>query len=187
MAEQTLATTQAEWKGTQAERSQFQPRAPYAGHFFMSDPDLAAGQWVSKKEQLGVLVKQGTTWRVETWLEEDDAGRVQVGQRASFWVDSATGKMLQLKVAAIDQDAARTLPRRELASVLGGHVITREKNGVLMPERAVYRVTLELQNMPEDMQDLSWRGNLMIHADLASPIARYLRQIMVVLVRETGF
>jgi hypothetical protein len=44
VAEQTLATTQAEWQGTQAERSQFQPRAPYAGYFFMSDPDLAAGQ-----------------------------------------------------------------------------------------------------------------------------------------------
>jgi putative peptide zinc metalloprotease protein len=187
VAEQTLATTQAEWQGTQAERSQFQPRAPYAGYFFVSDPDLAAGQWVSKKEQLGVLVKQGTSWRVETWLEEDDADRVQVGQRASFWVDSVTGKMLQLKVAAIDQDAARTLPRRELASVLGGHVVTREKNGVLVPERAVYRVTLELQDMPEDMVDLSWRGKLTIHADWASPMARYLRQIMAVLVRETGF
>lgn len=187
VAEQTLATTQAEWQGAQAERSQFQPRAPYAGQFFMSDPDLAAGQWVSKKEQLGVLVKQGTSWRVETWLEEDEANRVQVGQRASFWVDSVTGKMLQLKVAAIDQDAARTLPRRELASVLGGHVVTREKNGVLVPERAVYRVTLELQDMPEAMQDLSWRGKLMIHADWASPMARYIRQIMTVLVREAGF
>ena len=187
VTEQTLATTQAEWQGAQAERSQFQPRAPYACHFFMSDPDLAAGQWVSKKEQLGVLVKQGTSWRVETWLEEDDANRVQVGQQASFWVDSVTGKMLQLQVAAIDQDAARTLPRRELASVLGGHVVTREKNGVLVPERAVYRVTLELQHMPEDMQDLSWRGKLMIHADWASPLARYLRQVMTVLVREGGF
>jgi putative peptide zinc metalloprotease protein len=74
-----------------------------------------------------------------------------------------------------------------LASVLGGHVVTREKNGVLVPERAVFRVTLELQDMPEDIQNLSWRGKLMIHGDWASPIARYLRQIMAVLVRETGF
>jgi putative peptide zinc metalloprotease protein len=187
VAAQTLATTQAEWQGAQAERTQFQPRAPYGGHFFMSDPDLAAGQWVSKKEQLGLLVRQGTPWRVETWLEEDDADRVQVGQHASFWVDNVAGKILQLKVIAIDKDAARTLPRKELASMLGGHVVTREKNGVLVPERAVYRVTLELQHMPEDMQDLSWRGKLMIHADWASPMARYIRQIMTVVVRETGF
>ena len=187
VAQQTLATTQAEWQGAQAERSQFQPRAPYAGRFFLTDPDLAAGQWVSKKEQLGVLVREGSAWRIETWLEENDSERVHVGQLASFWVDSMTGQMLQLKVLSIDQDAARTLPRRELASVQGGHVVTREKNGVLVPERAVYRVTLELQKMPEDMQDLSWRGKLVIHADWGSPLGRYLRQIMTVLVRETGF
>jgi len=187
VSEQTLATTLAEWQGTQAERSQFQPRAPFAGRLFMTDPDLAVGQWVSKNEQLGVLVRQGTDWRVETWLEEDDAQRVQAGQEANFWVDSATGQMLKLKILSIDQDAARALPRRELASVLGGHVVTREKNGVLVPERAVYRVTLEVLNMPQDIQNLSWRGKLVIHADWGSPLERYLRQIMAVLVRETGF
>jgi hypothetical protein len=41
--------------------------------------------------------------------------------------------------------------------------------------------------MPEEMEDLSWRGKLTIYADWASPMARYLRQIMSVLVRETGF
>ena len=187
VAEQTLATTQAEWKGAQAERSQFQPRAPYVGRFFLSDPDLAAGQWVSKKEQLGVLVREGSAWCIETWLEEGDVDRVQVGQLASFWVDSMTGQMLQLKVLSIDQDAARTLPLRELASVQGGHVVTREKNGMLIPERAVYRVMLEPQKLPKDLLDFSWRGKLVIHADWGSPIARYMRHIVSVLVRETGF
>jgi putative peptide zinc metalloprotease protein len=187
VAEQTLATTQAEWKGAQAERSQFQPRAPYVGRFFLADPDLAAGQWVSKKEQLGVLVREGSAWCVETWLEEDDVGRVQVGQLASFWVDSMTGQMLQLKVLSIDQDAARNLPLRELASQQGGHVVTREKNGMLVPERAVYRVMLEPQQLSKDMLDFSSRGKLVIHADWGIPIARYMRHIMSVLVRETGF
>ena len=122
-----------------------------------------------------------------TWLEEGDVDRVQVGQLASFWVDSMTGQMLQLKVLSIDQDAARTLPLRELASVQGGHVVTREKNGMLIPERAVYRVMLEPQKLPKDMLDFSWRGKLVIHADWGSPIARYMRHIVSVLVRETGF
>lgn len=187
VAEQTLVTTQAEWQGVQAERSQFEPQAPYAGRFFMADPDLAVGQWVGKKESLGVLVKQGTVWRVETWLDEDDVSRVHIGQDASFWTDSTAGAMLKLQVTAIDQDAARVLPRRELASALGGHVITREKNGQLVPERAVYRVTLEVQNMPAEMQDQSWRGRVTIHAAWSSPAGRYLRQVLAVLVREIGF
>ena len=187
VAEQTLVTTQAEWQGLQAERQQFLPQAPYAGRFFWADPDLSVGQWVGRREALGVLVAQGTAWRAETWLDEDQVARVRVGQTAVFWPDSATGRMLQLQVAAVDQDAARTLPRHELASVLGGHVVTREKNGQLVPERAVYRVSLDVQGMPEDMQALSWRGRIVIHADSASPAARYLRQALAVLVRESGF
>ena len=72
-------------------------------------------------------------------------------------------------------------------SVLGGHVVTREKSGQLVPERAVYRVALEVADMPPAMQELSWRGHLTIHAEWSSPAARYARQVLSVLVRETGF
>ena len=187
VAAQNLVTTQAEWQGLQAERSQFLPRAPYAGRFYWTDPDLAVGQWVGKREALGVLVAENSNWRVETWLNEDEVARVQVGQLASFLPDSATGVSLALRVAAIDRDAARILPRQELASALGGHIVTREKNGQLMPERAVYRVALDVQEMPAEMQAMSWRGRLTIHSESASPGARYLRQILTVLVSESGF
>ncbi len=187
VAEQTLQTTEAELQGVQAEQTQFMPVAPYAGQFLLADPDLAVGQWVGKKEPLAVLVRQGTAWRVETWLDEDDVTRVQVGQKASFFADSATGHLLALKVSAIDRDAARVLPRKELASALGGHVLTREKNGQLVPERAIYRVTLDVQDMPTSMHALAWRGHINIHADWASPAGRYVRQALAVLVREAGF
>lgn len=102
-------------------------------------------------------------------------------QRARFFADSATGPLLTLKVSAIDRDSARVLPRKELASALGGHVLTREKNGQLVPERAIYRVALDVQDMP------AWRGHIHIHANWTSPAARYVRQAMAVLVREAGF
>ena len=187
VAEQSLVTTQAELQGVQAEQQQFQPAAPYDGQFLLADPDLSVGQWVAKKELLGSLVRQGTEWRVETWLDEDDIARVQLGQSARFFSDGAMSSVLKLTVSAIDRDAARVLPRKELASVLGGHVLTREKNGQLVPERAVYRVALDVQGLPSDMQGLSWRGQLVLHADWQSPASRYLRQVLAVLVRETGF
>ena len=187
VSQQNLVTTQAEWQGLQAERSQFLPQAPYAGRFYWTNPELTVGQWVSQREALGVLVADHSPWRVETWLDEDEVARVRVGQSARFWLDSATGPALTLRVSAIDQDAARTLARRELASVLGGHVITREKNGQLVPERAVYRVALEVQDMPAELQSMSWRGHLTIHGESASPGARYWRQALSVLVSEAGF
>jgi len=90
-------------------------------------------------------------------------------------------------VTAIDHDAARILPRRELASALGGHVLSREKNGQWVPERAVYRVSLDVQDLPEALQSMSWRGQLVLHADWQSPLSRYVRQAIAVLVREAGF
>ena len=187
VTEQTLLTTEAELQGVQAEQGQFMPTAPYEGRFLLADPDLTAGQWVAKKEPLAVLVRQGTAWRVETWLDEDDVARVRTGQTARFFADSATGPLLTLQLTAIDRDAARTLPRKELASTLGGHVLTREKNGQLVPERAVYRVAFDVKDMPEDMQSLAWRGHITIHADWQSPASRYVRQAIAVMVREFGF
>lgn len=187
VAEQSANTTEKEFQSVQAEQQQFKPTAPFEGQLLIADPDLRVGQWVSKKEPLALLVKKGSAWRVETWLDEDDVARVHVGQTAAFHTDNATTPLLTLKLSAIDQDAARTLPRRELASVLGGHVLTREKNGQLVPERAVYRVSFDVDELPEAYQQQSWRGQLVIHADWASLAAKYLRQVLVVLIRELGF
>lgn len=187
VTEQSLATTAAELQGIQAERHQFAPTAPFAGYFWLADPDLSPGQWVSKRETLAVLVRQDSPWRVETWLDEDDVQRVQVGQKAFFTTDSGTGERLELTVSAIDRDAARLLPRHELAGALGGHILTREKNGQLVPERAIYRVVLDVEEMPQSLRSHAWRGQLTVHAQWSSPTARYTRQVLAVLVREFGF
>ena len=187
VAEQTLTTTQAEWQGLLAERSQLEPTAPYAGRFYWADPDLAVGQWVAKKEAIGYLVQEAGTWRVETWLDEEDIARVHVGQKAQWSADSGVGSTLTLKVMSIDSDAARHLPRKELASPLGGHILAREKNGLWMPERAIYRVALEVQDMPTDLKQHQWRGHVVIEAEWSSPLWRYVRQALAVLLRESGF
>ena len=187
VSEQSVATTRAELLGVRAESDQFVPTAPYDGRWWIADPDLKAGQWVGKKEPLALLVRHGTAWRVETWLDEDDVARLQLGQRAVFVADSAASPGLQLTVSAIDRDTARTLPRKELAAVLGGHLLTREKNGQLVPERAVYRVAFDVAQMPESMMQLAWRGKITVHADGVSPLDRYARQVLAVLVREFGF
>lgn len=187
VAEQSFYTTRAELQGVQAEQKQFSPLAPYDGQFVLADPDLVPGQWVGKKEMLGSLIKRDGGWRVETWLDEDAIATVEVGQTAMFYPDSGVGGVLKLKVSSIDHDASHVLARRELASVLGGHILTREKNGQFVPERAVYRVALDVSVMPEQLQQQSWRGQLVVHANWSSPAARYVRQLVSVLVREFGF
>ena len=178
---------QTELAGLEAEQLQFAPRAPFTGRLRDVDPDLHVEQWVSRKEKLALLVREDGRWLVETWLDEDAVQRIKVGDKAFFVTDSVLMKSVHLTVQAIDQAASRVLPRGELAAHLGGHLMTREKNGQLLPERAVYRVSLVPQLMPADLSDKSWRGQLTINADWEVPAWRYLRQAVSVLVREVGF
>ena len=187
VAEKILNVTEAEIEGVRAEQKQFIPIAPCDGDFLLAQPDLAIGQWVSKKELLALIVSKSTEWRVETWIDEEDVARLEIGQTATFFTDSVTGGMLHLNLAAIDRDASRSLPRKELSSSLGGHIMTRERNGQLMPERSVYRVIFNVENIPHDMMFQSWRGQVIVHANWQIPIQKYIRHAASVFFREAGF
>ncbi len=185
--QQALAQAQADLAGVSTEREQFEPRAPFAGRLRDLDPDLQPGQWVARREAIALLVREDGPWTVETWLDEDAVQRVQPGARAVFMPDNLPGQAVTLRVTSVDRDAARVLPRPELGTLAGGHVVTRPQGQQLVPERAIYRVTLTPESMPQALADRSWRGHLTVHAQGQTLAGRYLRQAAAVLVRELGF
>ena len=189
VAREALASALAELAAVEAELRDASPVAPFAGHFRLLDPDLQPGQWIARRERIAQLVRDDAPWTVETWLEDSAIGRVRVGDRARFMIDGATGAMISLRVRSIDRDASRALPRAELSVPAGGHVLVREKGGQLVPERAVYRVSLSVED-PEMLSALapySWRGQLSLHVRADAPAWRYLKQAAAVLVREFDF
>jgi putative peptide zinc metalloprotease protein len=188
--EVVLATAQSELASLDTELLNYAPRAPFSGQLTDMDPDLHVGQWLARKEKIALLVRDDGRWLAETWLDEDAVQRVAAGDSAFFISDSAQSPAVQLQVVAVDSDAARVLPRAELAAHLGGHILTREKGGQLVPERAIYHVTLEPVAPTQSLAELahqSWRGKLTIHARWEAPAWPYLRQAVAVLVREIGF
>ena len=185
--QEALATAQAELASLQTELQFARPKAPFAGTLRNVEPDLVEGQWVPKREKLALLVRDDGQPLVETWLEEEDVRRISLGDSALFITDATDGAALHLTVTAIDQDASRLLPRPELSSTLGGHVLTREKQGQHFPERAIYRVVLATQEPPGALNTRSWRGKLTIQGEWEPPLWRYVRQAMAVLIRESGF
>jgi len=124
---------------------------------------------------------------VETWLDEESIARISAGDRALFIRDSGEGPLLNLRVSAIDKDASRQLPRRELASVAGGHVLTRPKGDKLIPEQAIYRVSFSVEELPPELNRSQWRGKVLIEARPEPALWRHLRHAASVLVREMGF
>lgn len=179
-------TAKAELASVQADMALYVPIAPFAGVLRDLDPDLKPGLWVANRERLGVLVKTDR-WQVETYLDEDAVHRIQLGDRARFFTDGLEGPVLTLSVSAIDQDASRVLPNGQLAAQFGGSIMTREKHGQLVPERAMYRVTLVVDTEVGDLAQQSWRGHVVIQGRWEAPGLTFLRAAMVLIWREFGF
>lgn len=112
--------------------------------------------------------------------------RIARGDRALFIADGLAGPALRLTVASIDRNASRTLGEPELASLFGGDVLVREKNGTLFPENAVYRVVLDADSALPAITP-AWRGRVAIAGQWEVPAMRFLRSAASVAWREAGF
>jgi putative peptide zinc metalloprotease protein len=190
VTEDTLATARAELASVNTELRNYAPRAPFAGTLKNVDPTLQVGQWLGQRERLALLIQDNSPWTVDTWLTEDDVRRIHVGDSARFYPDGSDSRTLALTVQAVDRDASRVLTRAELSNQAGGHILTREKNGQLIPEAAIYKVTLSLRDGPASLGHLSnhsWRGQVTFVAQAEPPATRYLNQLGAVLRREMGF
>lgn len=184
--QQEQAAAEAEAAAIAADGERFAPRAPFSGILRDLNPDAKPGNWVAAGEKLGVLVGQGK-WLVETYLDEEAVRRVRVGDGARFFSDGLAGPHLPLKVVNIDRDAMRVLPNGMLATQAGGSVLVRERQGQLVAEHAVYRVTLEASEAPGELSGHSWRGRVVIRGEWEAPGASYLRAALALLWREAGF
>ncbi|MBW7900126.1 MAG: HlyD family efflux transporter periplasmic adaptor subunit [Rhodocyclaceae bacterium] len=180
------ATATAEAGTVAADAALYAPAAPYAGILRDLDPDLRPGDWVAHREVLGRLIRPGPR-QVVTYVDEDAIHRIRVGDRALFAADGHGGPTLRLRVAGIDGDASRTLNEPALATLFGGHVPVREKQGAFYPERAIYRVVLETADDAPIPDQHTWRGQVAIAGDWEAPGLRFLRAAASVLAREAGF
>jgi putative peptide zinc metalloprotease protein len=184
--QQELTAAQADRASVETEAARYAPVAPFAGRVYEIDPELQSGVWVRRQEPLLTLVQPGA-WTVETYLDEDAVRRVRPGDAARFFTDGHAGPVLPLHIVSVDQDATRVLPQGMLAVEHGGSVLTRDKEGVLVPDRAVYRVVLAVDGDPGPLVGHDWRGKIVIHGSWEAPAARYVRAALAVLWREAGF
>jgi putative peptide zinc metalloprotease protein len=184
--QQELVAAEAERAGVEADAARYAPVAPFAGVVHEIDPELRAGDWVRRQDALLTLVRPGA-WIVETYLDEDAVRRVAAGDTGRFYADGHAGPAVALRVTDVDKDAARVLPLAMLSVKHGGSVLTRDKEGTLVPERAVYRVTLAADSDPGPLSGHAWRGKVVIHGSWEAPALRYVRAGLAVLWRELGF
>jgi putative peptide zinc metalloprotease protein len=181
-----LAAAEASLDSVSRQASRLELRAPFAGRIVDVDPELSAGDWLGKGTELAVVAGSGS-WRAVAYLSETEARRVSSGDPAMFFPGRQAGTAIGLVVEAVDADSTRTLPDARFASSAGGDVSTRKVGDRLVPDSAVYRVTMRAAKVPPTIAAQSWRGQVVIRGDWSSTGARYLEAALAVVVREAGF
>jgi len=178
VAEATAALSKAE-----AKAASLSIRAPFSGTVKDMPPDLRVGDDVRRLERLGVLVTSGTPL-VEAFVAEPDLDRVAPGAPAHLIL--LDGRTVPLVVAEVAHASSRVLEAPELASINEGPIaVRRAPSGSLLPERAVYRVILNVVD-PEMPASSRVAGRVTIEAAPRSAASMIYRRAVALLVRESS-
>jgi putative peptide zinc metalloprotease protein len=181
-----LAAAEAAMTSVSRQQGRLALASPMTGRLVDVDPDTGVGDWVGKGMQIATVVGEGA-WRATAYLTEAEARQVSVGDRAMFFPGGQAHQSVELVVASVDADSTRSLPDGRFASHAGGDVSVRNAAGRLVPEKAVYRVTLRADEVPSGVSMQSWRGQAVIRGDWSSLGVRYVQAALAVVVREAGF
>lgn len=184
--EAALVMARAALREAEVGLEQLAPAAPYAGAFRLAANDVAVGDFVERDEHLATLIGDGG-WQVTAYLGERDLHLVAPGAVARFYPAGRWHEPVELRVTAIERDAARVIAHPMLTDQFGGNLPTRAVDGELVPLRASYRLRLEVATVDPRLATQARVGTVVVHAGHESLLARGARAVMSVLWREAGF
>ena len=181
------AALEQERVGLERQRAQLDITAPFAGKIVEMLPGLHAGRTLSPKDV--VLVVRGSNGgEVHGALDEGDVWRLKPGAEAHFVPDDLNLPIVIVRVDAISQSAMASLDQVEFASSHGGRVADRlDANRQPVPVTAQYAVRGKVAvAMPDAYLARSATGLLVAQGVAESISSRLWRQVLKVLVRESG-
>lgn len=187
---QSFDALRAQLAGLERERAELVVRMPLAGALAELDHNLHAGRWVHRSDLLAVVVG-GKVCRVRGYVREEDVARADVDARATFVADDVRSGALSVGRLRIATAAAAELDMPDLASHYGGGVATRlvargrSEPRAMVPVVGEFLVTGDVDAPCNSMRTA--RGTLHIAGRPESLAARAWRQVLKVLVRESGF
>lgn len=182
VGEQELQGAIASVDQVSAQEALLTVRAPFAG--VVTDvPAMRAGEWMPRREALGMLVDPSSAV-VDAFVGEADLPRVHPGAHARFFPENGDPPV-DLIVESVGATSVRALDVPELASVNGGGVAVRKTaDNRLVPETAVYRAVL----VPSGggvraLRQL--RGQVDIEGDRASLVGQIYRRAVALVISES--
>jgi putative peptide zinc metalloprotease protein len=177
---------QARVAGLMRQEDQLAIRAPFDGEIMARDTELAPGTWVTPQEMLYAVADRSQT-RVDAYVGEEDLPRLHIGAEARFLPDAMEFGRRSCIIGDLDRVNVAELPEPALASVHGGPIpVHATQRGALLPAATLYRIRL-IQCQPALAPELRLAGTAYLDADGRSRLLSWARQVLRVLIRESGF
>ncbi len=187
--ERELQAERSRRAGLEREAAELVLRAPHDGIVVELNRELHPGRAVSRSEHMATIAGEGGLI-VRGYVAGEDLARVSADGRGLFAPDDATRPRLPVALADVATSASRSIEIAELASVHGGPVAVRpqmETGGQrrLAPIAATY-LTRFAVDPGEPRPEKAERGVVLLEGAAESLAERALRQVLKVLVRESG-
>jgi putative peptide zinc metalloprotease protein len=160
-------------------------RSPHDGVIRDLNPDLLVGQWISPKAPLFRVLNPAEI-EIRGYAEEPDLRRLRTGAQGRFLPDDVTRPSVPVILTEIGATAVETLDLPTLASLHEGpvQVVPERSERALKPLLSLYAVTLHPEGAHAPEQEV--RGQVRLDGLAESMVARVVRRVFGVLIRESG-
>ena len=117
-------------------------KAPFDAVITDTQPDLRRGDWVEKGEKLLTLIND-SSGEVIAYLDESELEALKPGAVGRFYPEGGSREPFSVRLVEIEGFTLETLENLYVASMYGGQLDVRDGiDGVLIPQRATYRIRL---------------------------------------------
>lgn len=173
--------------GLNRQRNELTISAPFAGVVAAMLPALHVDRTLSPREAI-VVLRGGRGGEVHGALDEGDLWRLKTGVEAVFVPNDTSLPRIKLTIRSISQSAMATITPPELAASHGGRIADRQDaRHQPVPVTAQYAVTANTSDdVPKVFQNQSAAGVLVATGAPESALSSAWRQVLKVLVRESG-
>jgi putative peptide zinc metalloprotease protein len=180
-----LAEALSQQQGIREERALLTLRAAHDGRISDVPADLAPGRWVHPRQLLGRVVDTRAA-QVRAWVSESQVKRLAVGQQVDFVPFLPELPRIQGRVVRLDTTGSRLLPHPLLGAHNGGALVaTQNTRGAWELHETLYQVDLETRGLAGPATLVP--GLLHVPTDPLEALQASARQLLTVLVRESGF
>ena len=184
--QQSLIALQTELTGLSRVKNKLIIKAPIKGKI-KDFYNLSEGMWVSNFDQLLAIVHYGTG-KVRGFIKEEQIERFLKNNPAVFIPNDGIHDKVYLVSKSLDLSAISNLPNISLSSAHDGPIAIRNFTGGefrYRPETAHYIAEFELAKKSEIQFELP--GYVHIQGSRYSPFANVIKNVIAIIVRESGF